>query len=95
MIQPQAEIFQDLLYNNISTISNIAKQSDSKLLKLYYAKAEFQPSGAGGACLLPATPHHLQNQKLAPEGPKMANGVWKRVHPWTIGCSKQLSQDRF
>ena len=29
----------------------------------------------------PATPHRLQNPKWPPGGPKMAEGVWKGVHP--------------
>ena len=36
---------------------------------------EYQPSGAGGTCSPPATPHRL------PVGPKMADGVWKGVYP--------------
>ena len=38
-------------------------------------KMEYQPSGAGGTRLPPATPHRV------PVGPKMANGVWKGVYP--------------
>ena len=34
---------------------------------------KYQPSGAGGTRSPPATPYRL------PEGPKMADGVWKGV----------------
>ena len=34
-----------------------------------------QPSGEGGARSPPATPHHLQNPKWPPGGPKMADWV--------------------
>ena len=42
---------------------------------------EYQPSGEGGTHSPPATPHRLQNPKWPPGGPKMADGVWKGVHP--------------
>ena len=42
---------------------------------------EYQPSGEGGTRSPPATPHHLQNPKWPPGGPKMADGVWKSVYP--------------
>ena len=35
-------------------------------------KYKYQPSGEGGTRLPPATPHHLQNPKWLPGGPKMA-----------------------
>ena len=41
----------------------------------------YQPSGEGGTRSPPATPHRLQNPKWPPGGPKMANEVWKSVHP--------------
>ena len=37
----------------------------------------------------------LQNPKWPPGGPKMAEGVWKGVHPQVFGCSKQLSPNKF
>ena len=37
---------------------------------------QYQPSGEGGTCSPPATPHCLQNPKGPPGGPKMADGVW-------------------
>ena len=42
-----------------------------------YGKSNWTPSGARGTRSSPATPHHLQNPKWPPEGPKMANRVWK------------------
>ena len=44
-------------------------------------KDKYQPSGAGGTRLPPATPQRLQNPKRPPVGPKMADGVWKGVYP--------------
>ena len=46
---------------------------------------KYQPSGAGGTRLLPATPHHLQNPKLLSGGPKMADRVW-RSDPRLLGA---------
>ena len=57
---------------------------------------KYQPSGAaGGTPSLPVTPHHLQNPKWLPVGPKMADGVWKGVYPKVFGHSKQLSLNKF
>ena len=50
---------------------------------------QYQPSGKGGACSPPATPHRLQNPKCPPGGPKMADGVW------VFGRSRQLSLNKF
>ena len=36
--------------------------------------------GALAHCMHRCTPHHLQNPKWPPVGPKMANGVWKGVY---------------
>ena len=44
-------------------------------------KDKYQPSGTWGTRSPPATPHHLQNSKWPPGGPKMADGVWKGVQP--------------
>ena len=41
---------------------------------------KYQPSSEGGARSPSATPHRLQNPKLPPGGPKMAEGVWKCVY---------------
>ena len=46
-------------------------------------------------CSQPATPHHLQNPKWPPGGPKMADRVWKGVYPEVFGRSKQLSLNKF
>ena len=35
---------------------------------------EYQPSGAGCTCSPSATPHHLQNPKWPPVGPKIRHG---------------------
>ena len=53
------------------------------------------PSGEGGTRSPPATPHRVQNPKWPPEGPKMADGVWKGVYPLVFGRSKQLSLNKF
>ena len=56
---------------------------------------KYQPSGEGGTRSPPATPHHLQNPKWPPGGPKMAEGVWKGVYSKVFGHSKQLSLNKF
>jgi len=63
--------------------------------KITCLQGKYQPSGAGGTRSPPATPHRLQNPKWPPAGPKMADGVWKGVHPSALGHSKQLSLNRF
>ena len=42
-------------------INHLIKKSD-----------KYQPSGEGGTCIPPATPHCLQNPKWPPGAPKMA-----------------------
>ena len=54
-----------------------------------------QPSGEGGTRSLPGTPHRLQNPKWPPGGPKMADGVWKRVYSLVFGRFKQLALIKF
>merc|ERR1712030_238241 len=61
----------------------------------FYFVVKYQPSGAGGTRSPPATPHRLQNPKWPPGAPKMADGVWKGVHPYVIGYFKQLSLNKF
>ena len=46
---------------------------------------KYQPSGEGGTRSLPAKPQSLQKPKWPPEGPEMADGVWKGVYPWVFG----------
>ena len=37
----------------------------------------------------------MQNSKCPLGSPKMADGVWKGVHPLVFGCTRQLSQNKF
>ena len=46
----------------------------------------------GGTRSPPAKPHRLQNPIWPPGGPKMSDGVWKRVYPQVFGHSKQLNK---
>ena len=41
---------------------------------------KYQPSSAVGTRSPPAMPHRVQNPKWPPEGPKMADEVWKGVY---------------
>ena len=80
-------------------ILTVGMRYDSKLgLSLDQAqikvKDEYQTSGAGGTCSPPAKPHHLQNQKLPLEGPKMADGVWKDDNLKVFDRSRQFSQNK-
>ena len=58
-----------------------AQPKNSTLPKIVSFGLEYQPSGAGDAHSLPASPHRLQNPKWPPGGPKMAEGVWKGAYP--------------
>ena len=55
------------------------------------ALKKYRPSGEGGIRSPSAVPHHLQNPKWPPRGPKMAEGVYPQV----FGRSKQLSLNKF
>ena len=56
---------------------------------------EYQPSGTRVTYSPPATPQCLQNPNLPLGGRKMADRVWKSVHPLVFGHSHQLLQNKF
>ena len=61
---------------------------------------KYQLSGDGGNLSLAATLHPLQHwtvlpAKCLPRGPKTADGFWKEVDSWSVGCSHQLLLNKF
>ena len=46
----------------------------------------YQPSGAGGTRSAPAMPHHLQNPKWPPGGPKWPTCSGKGSNPRFLGA---------
>ena len=69
------ETEEEKVKNTCSNINSAYIDTEVKIV------CKYQPSGAGGTRSPPATPHHLQNPKWPPGGPKMAHGVWKGVYP--------------
>ena len=48
---------------------------------------EYQPNGAGGTFLPPATPHHLQIQNGSQMAPKWLTGSRKEYNPRILAAS--------
>ena len=71
--------------------SNSVRNQNRQILRIVVAKLnqkkrKYQPSGKGGTRSLPATPHHLQNPKWPPGGPKLPMGSGKVSTPRFLGA---------
>ena len=77
----KASMNESTITHTNSTFNKQIKRNNNTSLAAKGALAYRLQCRTACNALPPAMPHHLQNPKWPPGGPKMANRVWKSIYP--------------